>query len=178
MNKVDQYLLKVAVDLRDTQLTPVAIFLTDLGSPIFLTIVTLLTSFFLWWRGQRGMAVHMIIAGAGAGLLSRSFKLFFARERPSEWPMLVDVSHYSYPSGHALASTAVYLTLAILAYEYLQTPVRRWIGLVAMATLAIGIGLTRIYLGVHFPSDVIAGSMVGLAWAMTCHLIPANNLGR
>lgn len=88
------------------------------------------------------------------------------RPRPSEIPRLVEVAGYSYPSGHSLASAAILTTAAILVWE--QTP--RWrcrlLGVAFVGALVAAIGASRVYLGVHYPTDVAAGISVGAAWAL------------
>lgn len=142
--------------------------ITALGGTAVLTLVTAAVIGFLLMDNKRGAALFVLVAIAGGSLLSTVAKLMFARPRPELVAHLVDVSSYSFPSGHALSSAVTYLTLgALLA----RTQVRRRIKIYLLATavvLTLMIGVSRVYLGVHWPSDVLAGWSLGAAWAMLC----------
>jgi undecaprenyl-diphosphatase len=167
---IDRTLLRAAAELRRPWLNPVAIDLTALGSPTLLTLFTLLAVAWALANGQRGSARHLIVASIGAAALNIMLKRALVRARPTEVPRLVEVASYSYPSGHSMASAAILTTLAIVFSRQVRS-VRRKLacGLVA-ALLVLLIGASRIYLGVHYPSDVAAGIAVGLAWALLLEL--------
>ena len=106
--------------------------------------------------------------------MGRILKALFARERPEIVPHLVEVHSLSFPSGHSMNSAIVYLTLAVLiARGYEERRTRSFV-IGAAALLVLLIGVTRIYLGVHYPSDVLGGWTVGAAWALLTGLIATN----
>lgn len=143
---------------------------TALGSGAVLTIFTLITAGWLAIRRSWQEVVLLLAALGGGAALSFGLKGLFERERPSLVPHLDVVSTYSFPSGHALLSAVVYLTLgAVLARLVSQRRVKLY--LLGVATsLAFLVGVSRVYVGVHYPSDVLAGWCAGAAWAALCWL--------
>lgn len=140
--------------------------ITALGSTTVLTIITVSAAGFLLVDRKRGAALFLLLAVAGGGILSNLMKSLFARPRPELVAHLVDVGSYSFPSGHAMASAATYLTLGILLAR-VQSRKRIKFYLMACALLlTFSIGASRVYLGVHWPTDVLAGWSLGAAWAM------------
>jgi undecaprenyl-diphosphatase len=144
---------------------------TSLGSSSVLTLLVLATAGFLFLARRRHSAIYVLVASIGGALLSTALKSLFDRPRPDVVVHLVNVSSASFPSGHALGAAAIYLTLAaLLARELPRRRLRAFT--VSVATLIVVIiGVSRIYLGVHWPTDVLAGWCVGAAWAMLCWLI-------
>jgi len=139
---------------------------TALGSTGILTFITLAVTGFLLLQGKTRAAVMVVIAVGGGMLLSTALKRGFDRPRPDLVPHGVMVYTASFPSGHAMLSAVVYLTLgALLARVQPQRWLKAYILTIAMA-LAILVGLSRIYLGVHWPTDVLAGWVAGAAWAL------------
>lgn len=140
--------------------------ITALGGTPILVLLTLAVALQLWINGHARRALFAVIAVGGAQALSETLKAFFARPRPDIVPHEVAVYSASFPSGHAMLATAAYFTLAfILAAEIDRQ--RNRTGLYASAAvLAFLIGVSRVYLGVHWPSDVLAGWCAGLAWAV------------
>jgi undecaprenyl-diphosphatase len=145
--------------------------LTSLGSPSVLTLVTIGAVGYLWLERKRGAALFVVISVAGGAALEILLKLGFARPRPELVSRLVDVNSFSFPSGHATMATLTYLTLGVLLAS-VQKRRRMKLYLLAVATfLALLVGFTRVYLGVHWPTDVLAGWCVGAAWALGCWFI-------
>ena len=144
--------------------------ITALGGHTVLTLFTLLaTGYCLLLRD--GSAARLILAAAAGGaLLSSGLKWGLGRARPDIVPHLVEVSSLSFPSGHAMLSAAIYLSVGAVAAQV--TPFHRTrLYLLGAALLVTGlVGLSRVYLGVHYPTDVLAGWAAGLAWAMLCWL--------
>jgi undecaprenyl-diphosphatase len=153
--------------------------LTSLGSNTVLAAAVLtVVGFLLLQRDWR--AALFTFAATGSGLLaSFVLKEFFDRPRPDLIPHEVMVFTPSFPSGHAMISAVVYLTLASLVTRLMQ---RRRLKIYAMTVaivLTAMIGLSRVYLGVHWPSDVLAGWMAGASWALVCWLVASRiGLGR
>ncbi|TAM57694.1 phosphatase PAP2 family protein [bacterium] len=144
----------------------IALGLTFLGNPIWVIAVIVVSFALLWLAGWRSEALMLLVACAGAFALDVGLKLSFRRERPALWPQLVSETSYSYPSGHALFSLVLYGFLAYVVAS--RFPRVAWLSYGGAGALVIGIGASRLYLGVHWPSDVMAGLAVGLLWLVTC----------
>lgn len=141
---------------------------TALGGHTVLILFSLLAAGLCLFARRFGSLFFLVLSAVGAIAINAGLKNFFSRERPDIVEHLVDVHTYSYPSGHALMSCALYLSFAFLLAEM---AVRRQTRIYIIAcgfVLAGLIGFTRIYLGVHYPTDIIAGWAIGAAWAMTC----------
>ncbi len=144
---------------------------TALGGSVVITIVTLSAAGFLLLSGKRGAALYVLAAIVGATILSFSIKAGIERPRPDLFPHGAPVYTASFPSGHATGAAATYLTLGALLARF-QRHRRLKIYLLALATiLTLLIGLSRLYLGVHWPSDVLAGWTLGSCWALLCWLV-------
>jgi undecaprenyl-diphosphatase len=142
--------------------------LTALGSTTILTVVTLIVVGYLLISHKRRAALLVACAVGGGTALSNVFKYTFARPRPDLVAHSVDVYTSSFPSGHAMLSAVTYLTLGALLAR-VEQDVRTKIYVLSVAVLlTLAIGLSRAYLGVHYPTDVLAGWAVGSAWAMLC----------
>jgi undecaprenyl-diphosphatase len=144
---------------------------TSLGSATVLAFVTIATVIYLLITGKRAAALFVLLAVAGGQILSSMLKLVIDRARPDIVPHLAEVHTASFPSGHAMLSAVTYLTLGALAARIVPGRIASGyiLGLAMFLTLAVG--LSRIYLGVHWPSDVLAGWCAGAAWAMLCWLV-------
>lgn len=144
---------------------------TALGGISVLLFVSVLVTGFLWLNGQRRMAVFVVIAATSGMVLSLALKALFDRPRPSIVPHLSLVHTSSFPSGHAMVSAAVYLTLGALVARTVKGR-RLKIYVLSMAlALSLAVGVSRVYLGVHYPTDVLAGWMGGLVWALLCWMV-------
>ena len=107
------------------------------------------------------------IALIGSASLNLGAKQLFARERPSLWESIAPESTFSFPSGHAMGSITLAMVLVLLAWH---TRWRWWITL-PMVAFTLMVGLSRVYLGVHFPSDILAGWAVAIAWTVGAYLL-------
>jgi undecaprenyl-diphosphatase len=140
--------------------------LTALGSMGVLTIVILCVTGFLVITRRRIEALMMVSAVAGGSLFSMVLKGFFDRARPNLVPHGSEVYTSSFPSGHSMMSAIVYLTLGVLIASRHSDP-RAKVFIMAVAVLITGlVGISRVYLGVHWPTDVLAGWALGTAWAL------------
>jgi undecaprenyl-diphosphatase len=142
--------------------------LTALGSAPVLLIFGLAVAGALLARRQFHALVLLLAATLGAELLNAALKGFFQRARPDLDLHLTEVRSLSFPSGHAMESAAIYLTLAALLSRLVQARALKlyFLGLAVFLTFVVG--MSRVYLGVHYPSDVLAGWTMGLAWALLC----------
>jgi membrane-associated phospholipid phosphatase len=138
--------------------------ITFLGNFVTLLAVTIVAFVVLWRRREKMDAVFVALAFVGAQVLSNGMKLGFRRDRPFFSDPLATESTFSFPSGHALVSLAVYGALALLLARRLSTNRSRALLFAATAVLVAAIGFSRLYLGVHFLSDVLAGFTAGVAW--------------
>jgi len=167
LGRADQALadvLQVSVPLFALQFFAV---LTHLGDPVILTAVCIVVGIGLLLRQQHALAVGWVVAVAGNGVLNQVLKQVFARARPVHDTALAQAQGFSFPSGHTSGSVVVFGMLAYLAMRLLP---ERWIvpvGLTAVA-LAYSVGTSRVFLRVHFASDVIAGFASGAAWLAVC----------
>lgn len=144
---------------------------TALGGIAVLTALTLTVVGFLALTRKRHAATLVAGAVTGGVILSSLLKWGFDRPRPDLVTHLSLVHTQSFPSGHAMLSAVVYLTLGVLLARTLAEP-RVKIYLLSVAALAtILVGISRVYLGVHWPTDVLAGWAIGAAWAMACWFV-------
>jgi undecaprenyl-diphosphatase len=143
---------------------------TSLGSHAVLGLIGAVTFCYLLMLGKRLSAAMLVVSFAGGMALNGLLKLSFARPRPDLVAHLVEVHTASFPSGHAMLSAVCYLTLgALLAGVAHQRRFKAYILGVAVG-LTVLVGFSRIYLGVHWPTDVLGGWCLGAAWAMACWL--------
>lgn len=160
-----------AVPVGPHWILPAMMDVTALGSVTILTIITVLSVGFLLALRRRSTALFVGLAVISGALLSAALKAFFFRPRPEIVPHLVEVTSASFPSGHAMNSAFVYLTLAaLLARSQRGRRVRIYLISVAMI-LTLLVGVSRVYLGVHWPTDVLAGWSAGAIWAAICSVI-------
>ncbi len=158
----------VAVPIGPAWLKPAMVDFTALGGAPVLTLITLFAVGYLIAVRKFSTAGFVALSVSCGAILSTAIKAYFVRPRPELVPHLVDVASPSFPSGHAMNSAIVYLTLAVLLARS-QTSRRVQIYLLGVAILlALLVGSTRVFLGVHWPSDVLAGWAVGAAWAAAC----------
>lgn len=162
----DKEILLTLRELHTPVLDKVMLGFTFLGEPVILLIVCLILSIWLLTRGQRSQATVLVIAAAGAIALNNLLKLLFGRARPMLWERIVDVGQYSFPSGHAMISMVIFGMIGyLLSFRF---PLWR-IGIISLTILLVtGIGLSRLYLGVHWPTDIVAGYAAGLVWLISC----------
>jgi undecaprenyl-diphosphatase len=139
--------------------------ITALGGGTVIVLLTLSVAGFLILRKEYKILWLLLFAVIGGALVDTALKELFARERPNVVLQLMTVTSFSFPSGHSMMSMVVYLSLGSLIAR-LQTRRRIRVYIIALALFfSFIIGISRIYLGVHYPTDVIAGWSIGLAWA-------------
>jgi undecaprenyl-diphosphatase len=149
-------------------LTRIAIELTYLGTGTVVLMIVTVAALFLWHTQHKHSARLLLAAVAGNILLNGMLKLVFHRPRPQVFDWQTVAVSSSFPSGHAMSATVCYGTVAYLVIRLQKHHWSRVLTGTAAVLLILLICATRVYLGVHYPSDVIAGILVGLAWAAFC----------
>lgn len=145
--------------------------LTALGGVAVITLVTLIATGFLALQRKWGALWLVAASVVGGALVTTVLKRAFDRARPDLSLHLAEVNSLSFPSGHSMLSAATYFTLAaLLARTTTDRRIKSYF-LASAALLVLIIGVTRIYLGVHYPTDVLAGWCAGIAWALLCSLV-------
>ncbi len=174
--KVEQYqggfpwdlpILVTVHSLARPQLDEFAVLLSKLGS--FWTVLPMLIAIALILLGQRRWRslIYLLITASGSAIINRTAKEFWHRVRPDLWVSAAPEFDYSFPSGHAMTSMTLVAILVILTWDSVWC----WLTVMLGSLYILAIGWTRLYLGVHFPSDIIAGWLVAIAWAMGVNLI-------
>lgn len=151
----------------------VMIDMTALGSTSVLVLIVVLATSYLLAIRRRLVALILVASIAGGALLNVLLKLSVARPRPDLVAHLVKETTLSFPSGHSANSATIYLTLAILLATTQTRSRVRWLIIICALLITMIVGLSRVYLGVHWPSDVVAGWAVGATWALFCWFVMA-----
>ncbi|WP_312990621.1 phosphatase PAP2 family protein [Rhizobium populisoli] len=161
----------LSVPIGPSWLTHVITDITSLGGTTVLSLVTIVSVTYLLMTGRRSTALLLLASVIGGWALSSGLKIGIGRPRPDIVPHLIEVGDLSFPSGHAMVSAATYLALGSIL-SGLQTGRAEKVFVLAVAVvLTVAIGLSRVYLGVHYPSDVVGGWCGGAAWAILCQLV-------
>ncbi len=151
--------------------------ITSLGSTTVITLVTVMAVAYLLVLGRKTTASMVAASVISGAIVEKTAKWGFDRARPDVVPHLVQVHTLSFPSGHAMLSAVAYLTLgALLARAQTQWRARIFV-VAAGVALTVLIGFSRVYLGVHWPTDVLAGWTAGSIWALVFWMI-ADRMGR
>lgn len=152
------------------RLTMIMRAISEFGSPLLLLAAGTAAAVYTWFVRRRTWDTVLIpVVVAGSTILNEALKLLFQRERPG-LTHLVKVSGLSFPSGHAMVSFSFYGLLIYLAWVNFSGVVSKITASVLLAVLILAIGISRIYLGVHYPSDVLAGFAAGSFWLVACIL--------
>lgn len=159
------------IDHRTGFLTEVMVNASRFGSTPSLIVIALLAAAWLAWRGRKPDSLLVVAGSAGALALGPVLKAIVERPRPALSDHVVFVNSWSYPSGHSLNSMAVLGLLTVLAMR--ERPGAVWRTLLALlgAFLVVTVGFSRVYLGVHWPSDVLAGWLIGVLWLTICFTV-------
>jgi undecaprenyl-diphosphatase len=170
-NEFDDAVLLWVAERRNPLLNTFFVAITALGSWPVIVLFTIGICVGALLAGKRRLPTTLALAMLGALLLSTGFKGIYGRERPRVVPHLETVATASFPSGHTIASVVLFVTLALFAIGHARQ--RRLRVFVVVYSLAIGalVAASRVYLGVHFPSDVMGGALIGIAWALTAVML-------
>ena len=144
---------------------------TALGGLVVLTLVTAATAGFLALDGKARMARFVCVSVITGTIAASILKDLFNRPRPDIVPHAMHVSTASFPSGHSMISAVVYLTLGALVARSHERKLLKVYFLFLAVLLTFSIGVSRVYLGVHWPTDVLAGWTAGAVWALLCWLV-------
>jgi undecaprenyl-diphosphatase len=166
LSTLDQRAMSAVHACTAPSLTRAMLICTFIGGWKFVTPTVIVLILLLLLRRARRDAAILALAVGGSAALNLGLKFFFHRARPSvPWALTHELS-FSFPSGHAVAASCFYATIAYLAVRGRQATTRT--ALITIAVLiALGIGLSRVYLGVHYPSDIAAGYLAGVLWVST-----------
>lgn len=145
--------------------------ITSLGGVTVLALLTALSVIYLLLIRNRVTGLFLLFSVLGGWAISSALKIGVARPRPDLVPHLVEVHDLSFPSGHAMLSAVTYLTLGLLLARMQTSRAARYFFVGVAVLLTLMIGMSRVYLGVHFPTDVLGGWSAGAAWACLCWLI-------
>lgn len=151
--------------------------ITALGGVAVLTLLTVLMVVHLLLRREWSTAVLVGVAAITGTTISNALKTIFDRPRP-ELTAIAEYGAGSFPSGHSTASAVIYLTLGLMLAKAADKARMKVFYVLTAILLTVLVGLSRLYLGVHYPTDVMAGWAIGAAWALTCSLIASRLEGR
>jgi membrane-associated phospholipid phosphatase len=159
-------------DLENPAMDGAVLEITSLGSIWVVWLSVLIASVALWHRPQRHHAVLLWIATAGALLLNYLLKQIFGRGRPDvfEW-RTPHAGEFAFPSGHSMTAMVVYSTAIYLVVRLLPAGPCKQLSVLGLTLAILMVGGSRVYLGVHYPTDVIGGFLAGLAWAILCIVV-------
>lgn len=161
---VTEFLRSIQSNTLDTWM----IFITELGSVWFLTTFSLVIVLFLWFKYKDKWSIlFFALAVGGGGILTKVLKHVYERGRPSINPE-IDAVGFSFPSGHSMGSLIFYGFMIYLIVISKRSKMFKWTVSSLAVILFLLIGISRIYLGAHFPSDVIAGQLAGTVWLFSC----------
>ncbi|WP_235988977.1 phosphatase PAP2 family protein [Aquibacillus kalidii] len=166
----DSSIINFLKTIETDNLDQIMIIVTELGSVWFLTSMSILVIILLWFRGKDKWGIAAFVAAnAGGALITKILKEFYDRGRPSINPE-IDAIGFSFPSGHSMGSFIFYGFVIYLIFRSRRSLHFKWCFSIVSGSLIFLIGFSRIYLGAHYPSDVIAGFLAGATWMLLCIL--------
>lgn len=163
----DEPILLAANDMARAGFDRLFLLLSALGYEYGVVPADVLLVLVLALRRHYRESVFAAVATVGSALLNLAAKQAFARDRPSLWESIAPEHNYSFPSGHAMGSMTLALAVVLLAWHTRW----RWPVAAGMAVFVAGVGLSRVYLGVHYPSDILAGWTAAIAWTVGIYLM-------
>lgn len=142
--------------------------ITALGGATVITSVTIVVLGFLALRGKFALMTLVLVSVVGGAVWSSVLKQFFDRERPAHIPHLMEAASPSFPSGHSMLAAVTYLTLGALLGRLTNRRREKLYILLVAVGVVVSVGTSRMFLGVHYPTDVLAGWSAGVVWAVAC----------
>lgn len=167
LTRFDQQVLEVAVEHRSPWWNGVARTVTHLGDPWLVTVVVAVVAIWLWMRRRVRLAAFVVLASGGAAVVSSVTKQVVDRARPPTSLWLTTAWGPSFPSGHATQSIACWAAVAVVACVLVRSRAGRAAIVAAAVCIAIAVGASRVYLAVHWASDVMCGWAIGVLWLTT-----------
>jgi len=167
LQKIDTSIHDWAVTERTAGATTFFTIMTIIGGPVGLAVLLTIVAIILAIRRRWSWLIYLVVTAGGGGLLNLELKRYFARARPIAAEMLRRANGYSFPSGHAMGSAVAFGALAYLAFRAIKSWPAKTAVMALSYTLVASIALSRVYLGVHWISDVLAGVTVGTVWVTT-----------
>ena len=170
--RLDDYFMNRIIDGRTELRTYIMRAVTNLGSAPAYFVLVPVSALILFLRGRQwNLAIQASLILISASLLNTGLKNLYSRPRPLEDLHLVTVDSFSYPSGHAMSAMVFYGFLIYLTFRFIRNTWLQILVIIINTILILAIGISRTYLGVHYPSDVLAGWAAGLFWLIICILI-------
>ncbi len=166
--RIDRGIADWAIAQRNDALTPIAVVVSVLGGTLAMTALATAACLVLSWRRRWTSAALVALTGLGGGLLVRGGKRLTDRDRPPVEDHLISVSNQAYPSGHGMGSFVVVGIVLVVALPSLHGPLLRACAATAAAVFVAAVGLSRIYLGVHWTTDILGGWCFGALWLILC----------
>jgi undecaprenyl-diphosphatase len=168
ISSFDNIVISKIQGMESPPITQVMLFFTWLGSTPQVLVISVTTMLFLFFGlKHRKELLLFLVSGSGSVLLNVLLKVKFSRQRPT-LHRLIEETGYSFPSGHSMAAFTLYFTIAFLIWKHMPNTFSRVFTILASAFLIVIIGISRIYLGVHFPSDVVGAYFISGCWSAVC----------
>ncbi len=176
---VDESILSyIGTHLRSPQWDFMVLDLSSLGGLAVTVTICVVAAILLILTRDPAAAVHLGLVSFGGFKIAGWAKTLFDRPRPNLVPKLIQVGGMSFPSGHAVTASAIYLTLAILAARHFKSVASRFTLFLLAGLLILVVAFSRVYMGVHYPSDVLSGALLGSAWALFMGALFSRHLPR
>ena len=166
---LDYAAMDVARSIVSDDLTPWVVRLTDTGSTLGFTVLVVLVGLALILFRRPWEALQLVIASGLGGLVVLGLKATFERPRPAE--KLIEAAGFSFPSGHSFAAMVFYGTVLTIVWQITDKTVWRILAAVLCPLMIVAIGLSRVYLNVHYVTDVMAGFASGLVWLLAVYFV-------
>lgn len=148
--------------------------LTDIGAPLIVCVLALVIAGLFVYKNEYRRACIVLCSVGGAVILDSVFKSLFMRDRPDLWMQLVHETGHSFPSAHATVAVALSLAVCVALWNSRW----RWWAISTMSFYSLFVSYSRLYLGVHYPTDIIAGWLVALSWVTLVSLLFYSTVGR